>query len=509
MVLLGEYLLDLYLTVCCSDTPEDFKKSKELFNNIYVILKKYRDNITEDTISIDLKSKIDLTFYLSQYRQVVKDFRFEQLIAKLSEGKFQNMIPVLDIKRKKMDTEELEGIYNITKDKKKLILLTEDYEEIDNLLSDIKTGNYNDDTEIINKWEEKITQTYGNVLQNKKAEAISSASHLDLLKDDYTSVLEKFRSRIDSKDIIKTGYEKIDGNLPTLGFERRRIYIFGGESGVGKSALLINLICNAIRSNINMDKNDPAVYLYITAENLIDESLIRFYCCLTEESNISVINRLKSDPTFNIKTKIQQELEKYNSNVIFYYVTARKTSVYELESLVDITKTNYKNLRAVYADYLDLFRSGTDTKEYRFELGTVTQAMKNIAVAYDIAFITATQLNRGGYNRDMAASLVQVGESIQKVENSDFICFLQNTNDAEYTVTNDIGEKLIYKRIRATVLKNRNGAVGYVFMLGILHSNDGKDSFNYKIIELSNYTNDGFENTDNSGGELDLASFGL
>lgn len=487
--MIGEYFLDQCLSVVCCSNHSTYKKIRELCNDIRYIIDLYKKQIEDDKVPLEFKTKLDITYLLCK-KVEDRNFNIDEFLEKLGTSKYKDMVPILHSKKKEFTNDELEAIYNMVSEKKKLFQMTLNTAELNKLLSDIETGNYEDTSDITNKWEQKISDTYSLIRAVNRTEMINNAAHLDLLNDDYTAIMDKYTKQIDNRDIIQTGYEKLDSSLPTRGFEKRRLYIFGGSSGVGKSALLINLICNAMKTNTNKETDNPNIYLYITCENLIDESLIRFYCCLTGVSSHEILTRLKdTDKKFDIKSEISTYLKKYNSNVIFYYAMGRKVTLNEIEAIIDNIKSSKNangkptNLKAVYLDYLDLIRSGNMNEEYRIELGTVTQGFKNFSIAYDICFVTATQLNRSGYESDMA-SLTQIGESIRKVEDADFICFLQNIT-GEDIVENVYDKVHVYKKIRATILKNRNGESGQVFYVGLLKTIDGNPAFNYTMKQLT------------------------
>ena len=77
-----------------------------------------------------------------------------------------------------------------------------------------------------------------------------------------------------------------------------------------------------------------------------------------------------------------------------------------------------------------IIKSGKEYDVYRLELGQVTLLMKAVAVLENIPLITVTQLNREGYDKE-SFSLTQMGESIKKVEHSDFVALLKNQDEEE------------------------------------------------------------------------------
>ena len=102
-----------------------------------------------------------------------------------------------------------------------------------------------------------------------------------------------------------------------------------------------------------------------------------------------------------------------------------------------------------------------------------------------MSLVTATQLNREGYKTDVDPSLTQVGESIQKVENSDFVLFLQNAKPPKIKYSH-AGQVRTAKHIRATILKNRGGPEGDTIPCIMPIKLGDADEFNFKIEQLPN-----------------------
>ena len=155
----------------------------------------------------------------------------------------------------------------------------------------------------------------------------------------------------------------------------------------------------------------------------------------------------------------------------------------DIETLITQSASQY-NLCGVFLDYLDLIRSGSNL-ELRLELGEITLGLKRIAIEYDIPIVTATQLNRSGYNNAIP-TLTSIGESIKKATDSDFIAFLQHTEKDKIKYMSELNEEIEGTLIRLTVLKNRNGPTGTGSNLFLKKLTNGYSSFNYKFTEMIN-----------------------
>ena len=277
--MIGEYFIDQCLMICCSLKDSD-KRCKNIFDSMNRIFEWYKKEIEEQSISLSFKSKFELVYYLGKYRSQVKNFVFDDLIEKISLGKFKEFVEIMKLKYIELSEEDIIKLHSMILTRRKMSDLLIGKSKLDSLINDIDTSNFTDDQEIIEKWGNQVSELHSNLLTVKKQETANIAKRLDLVEDDYQPILEVIRASVDSDRLVKTGFDFFNENLTFGGFEQKRLYMFGGSSSVGKSTMLTNLITNAVlKQKHNQSKVDT--FLYITAENLIDESLVRFYCCLT------------------------------------------------------------------------------------------------------------------------------------------------------------------------------------------------------------------------------------
>lgn len=484
--MLGEYFVDQCLVATISINDDD-NRCNETMQSVYEVLKWYKEEIVDKKETNEFNEKVDLVYHISQYRKNTSKFNFNDFIERISNGKYSHYINVLRDKKTNLEDEDVNEIINKIRSKRKICELLRGKKSIQNTLNDIECGNYIDEENIIKTWEKEINMLHNNMIRVTMMESRDKAIRLNLLDDDYNPVMTKLRESLDEKNSLRTGYQCIDEKLPSRGFEDRRLYLVGGSSGVGKSIFLVNLIANALvgrKPNPNDKKYD--YYLYITAENLIDESLKRFYCCLTNKSCTEVNTKIINDSSFSFKPEIVSELISHKTKVEFHYVEQGSTTVSDIENLVrTVYDQSQGRLKAVVLDYLDLvvcddYEINSDK---RLAQGEVSRGLKRIAVTYNVPFITATQLNRSGYDVRSEPSLTQMGESMLKIDNSDFVLFLQNSMDKSILLETSVGKKE-YSRVRMTILKNRNGSVGDTVHLGLANKLNDIDIFNYRFEEL-------------------------
>jgi len=442
----------------------------------------YKKEISRDDTPIEFMDKIDLVHYISLYRIKHKKFKFENMISKMRDGKLKNFIPILEFENKDLSEDDIKELMNTITSKKKVCDMIIGKDKLQHLLEDIETGNYIDDIEICERWEHEISRNYSKLTEIKRAIAISDVVSLDLKNDDYSAVESSIRDRYNPKNIMKTGYKSVDDLFPAGGMEKGRFYIIGGTSNVGKSNFLVNLFINAINNSTEDNYDTDSIFLYLTGENLIDESLERTYCCLSGEPHINMVNKMMTEPTFSLKKGISTILKKYNTNIIMRHFRAGATTSSDISSIVEEVASTGR-LKAVYLDYLDLTRSGLKLDDLRLDLNQACLDYKEIAKDYKIPFITCTQLNRSGYDKEMAPSLISMSESMKKVDNADFILFLQPADTPTISIPYNGVQKYL-KKVKMTVLKNRNGETGTSTSLVMGVRLGAIKIFNYRMEEM-------------------------
>ena len=183
--------------------------------------------------------------------------------------------------------------------------------------------------------------------------------------------------------------------------------------------------------------NESKVYLYITLENLIDESLLRLYQMMFEKDQVSALRDINAG--IDIKKAIMDRAKLSGCTVVFKYFSKYSISCTDIMMHMDDVIDQYgkDSIRALYVDYLDLLKADISNELYRLELGFITSGLKDIAVKYNTPVITVSQLGRAIYRNQDSKSLNMdmMSESIKKIEHADFIALMskdQTTNDKVY-----------------------------------------------------------------------------
>jgi len=476
---------DCFTTICMSTLlyPDCDKK---LMSKIGILIESYKDKqINNYTVKGKEISLFGLLEWLLNYRRLHPFFDFNLLISELeltTFAEYKNLI--IDLK-KELTNEKYQSYADLISNRVILLDIFKEKDKIKDLFDNLE----NFDTysiEVVEKWRSLLSQSYEKILEYERDKQVDNVSELSICDpDSFRGVFRELEAQIGNKEVIPTGFNFLDNSILQLGgFEPKRLYLVAGSSGIGKSMFLINLLINA--SKYYVRKETQSTFVYITAENLLDETFLRFYCCTFNIPYREILNRIfqarKNNSIDSLFSDIINDITEFyinhNFNVVFKYFTPHKSTVLDLESLL-LSLSEKENIKAVYIDYLDLFSSGFKYVEYRRELSSVTQFFKNLAVYFDIPIITATQLNREGYNS--TPSLTQISESIEKVNKADFVLFLQNS-DKPYVLYDNVE----YKSIKCTVLKNRSGSVSAPQDIYVPYKNSltNRFVFDFSIVEL-------------------------
>lgn len=467
--------------LCCND---EYKIIRPMLLNIKYIVDWYSNEYKDkDKYPMEYSHKFDLLNLLLKERLESAKFSKEDFILGLQSGIYDDLTDFLKGCNAKLLEEDHDEFINLVNDKCKLCDLFKGHEELERFVNDISSGNFENINTLTSRWEKVIIRAHANIVESKKAESLKNIETLDLRNNKYSDVINKIREVYTKASDLSVCFPSLQKALRSGGLEDGRFYLIGGTTGVGKSLMLVNMISESIKQDVCMNEK-PDVFLYITAENLVHETWERFYTILTGESGEVLKNRILKQEDKEIENKIKNILNSVNKNIIFEYVQANRTTVREIEVLIDNVKEKY-NLRAVYIDYLDLIKSSTPNLDRRIELIDVANSFKLLATINNIPIVTVTQLNASGYNSE-SANLTQMGEARGKNFVADFVIFLQRESDREIERIGNDGSMESIIKIRVSLLKSRNGGLVSPFYIFMRTKVDKQDVFTGIMEELIN-----------------------
>jgi len=427
------------------------RRNNTLYRDILEILDFYKKK-EKVSIPMAIKNKVDCLIKVCQMRLNDKDV--DNIIDSLSfSEKFKNIIDFIYIKmNEEVKDNILENNVNQVRLRKKLNSMLHNYDKITGFIDVWKDGSYDSMDDVVLNYEQLVREMYLGLMDAGRSTALEASKSLDLFKDDYDDALTRALEKYERKNTTPTGFQIFDNDIFNGGFEASRLYIFAGGSGSGKSTLMLNCIANCTNTILipekDKEKKIENVFIYVTLENSVDETLIRLYQMLFNKTVKDAIGDIVKHGKKYIEDQIKEKLLQTKSTLILKYFPGMSISTVDLSMVLDDAILEYgkETIKGLYVDYLDLLKTDVKYDLYRLELGFITLSLKNLAVHYGIPIISATQLNKSAYRTvdSKSLNLDQVSESAKKIEHSDCIFLL-------------IKDSTVDNKVYVKVGKNRSG----------------------------------------------------
>jgi replicative DNA helicase len=314
-----------------------------------------------------------------------------------------------------------------------------------NLLSKLQSGNVD------------VTKTVAEL--QKTVQSIKSLSQVRTferrtLKDDVPFFRDEYNAKLEDPNFdagIKTGYSFLDH--VTDGLRPGELMLIGGESGGGKSMLLMNVALQIWLGNNTIDMEDN----FLPGNNVMYFSLeMPFKPCRNR-----VLGRLSSNPTKLIRTaklnndeaaklkKVLKFVSKY-PNQFEVIDIPRGATMESLEMIYEEAKTMY-DPKVIVIDYLGLmdYEGGGDMEDW-LKLGKIAERIHEFARVHNVTVLSAVQLNRSkGTKEEDKIGLHRIGRSA---------LIMQNANIAVQIETR--ANEKNFPDMKYHIIKNRDGELG-------------------------------------------------
>ena len=420
-------ITEQFVNACCRIILSD---NKSIPTNIVSDINDIISDIKETDIPLLFRKKYQFLTTLIRFKMDAPTTDNNAVLDSiLTTGYFKDIDPYINgILQNPLTDEQVSKCIDSLSQKKNLVSIEKNGQDIEKFLDKLRTSKFTSSEEITKEWNNIISNVHSDIISKDRSKKLHDITDLDLLNDDYGPVINQIKLSYSGVNSISTGYESLDRRMYG-GFAPSRLYMFCAPSGGGKSVMLINLIKNAVDKNLLRKDENMSIYIYISLENLIDESLIRLYSCLTNKVTDKIIKNYDVEKNL-ISDTTKEWLMRNNSLIKFRYFKPQQTNCFDILNYCNEVKSQYPNcnIRAIYIDYLDLMKPNFTSKNhdaYRLELGQVSIDMKTLAVLLRVPVITCTQVNRAAYDPKNKMNLSNVSESMKKVDNSDWIAMLQ------------------------------------------------------------------------------------
>lgn len=273
------------------------------------------------------------------------------------------------------------------------------------------------------------------------------------LKDAITGFRDDYNAKLEDPNFdagIKTGYSFLD--YASGGLRPGELLLIGGESGGGKSMLLMNM---AIQIWLQQNKSEVQSS-YLPGKNVLYFSLeMPFKPCLNR-----VLGRLSANPTKLIRQAKLNPVEAENLKKVLRFIQAypfnfeivdipRGATMESLELIYEEAKTLY-NPDVVVIDYLGLMDyDGTEMEDW-LKLGKIAEKIHEFTRVHNCTALSAVQLNRPkGSKEEDKIGLHRIGRSA---------LIMQNANIAVQIETR--ANEKNFPDMKYHLIKNRDGELG-------------------------------------------------
>jgi replicative DNA helicase len=302
---------------------------------------------------------------------------------------------------------------------------------------------YNAVLETVDKYSKNDINTTETYQLFEKACSLSLVDNLGL---DFFEQIDKFAEDIKRTDtFLSSGWkwldEKLGGGFISTG---RALYVFSGQTNVGKSIFLGN-----IASNIAAQGKTVLVITLEMSETVYGKRI---------GSKISKIPfRELQERTNELKDTLQAYKEQNpNAKIIFKEFPPKAITVNHLKAFIKKLVSKGIKPDAIVCDYLNLIAATDGDNSYE-KIKEVAEQLRAISYIFECPVITATQLNRSGYNTQ--PELDQISESMG----------LGHTADVMIGIFQDDGDDTL-GNLRLSIMKNRFGDKAGVCIMKIDYS---------------------------------------
>jgi len=299
----------------------------------------------------------------------------------------------------------------------------------------------------------KVVIEMQKTVQNIKALDQVRTFERKTLKEAVPIFREEYNAKLEDPNFdsgIKCNYSYLDH--VTDGLRPGELLLIGGESGAGKSMLLMNMAIQIWLNNNNIETVDN----FTPGHNVLYFSLeMPFKPCLNR-----VLGRLSNNPTKLIRSaklnpmeadKLKKSLRFINKYPYQFEIVdiPRGATMESLELLYEEAKVLY-DPKIVVIDYLGLMDYDNGEMEDWLKLGKIAEKIHEFARVHNCTVLSAVQLNRTkGAKEEDKIGLHRIGRSALIMQNANIALQIESRpNEKNHP-------DMFYH-----IIKNRDGELG-------------------------------------------------
>ena len=375
-----------YLSTITDIVKPDYFKSKDIAD-VFTIIKEFNEKRNQLPTTTEIKQYLVTDDQKQSFKRLVTSFT--------------------DIDKNINKDELIENTEQFLKEKAV-------YHTMLKAAEDISAGDI-DTTVILDKFEKSCNISLVTDL------GLGVKTNIDDIIEDLTTVEDKIPSTWEWLD------DSLDGGFLQAG---KSLYVFAGETNIGKSIFLGNVASNIAKQGKNV--------LLITLE--MSELLYARRIC----TNISKIPM--KEMAVN-GASLRAAVTESPGNIYIKEFPPSTVTPNQIKAFCKKFQDKGIQLDAIVIDYLNLIHSPIGNNSYE-RIKNVTEQIRAISYVFNCPIISATQLNRAGFDQDNP-DLATISESIGLAATADVILSIfQNDEDRDLGI------------IRLGMMKNRYGPRG-------------------------------------------------
>lgn len=232
--------------------------------------------------------------------------------------------------------------------------------------------------------------------RNGIGEAVSkftSSFQAKHITDGMQDILRAIANREENKNVIKTGFQRIDDRVG--GVPKKVMTIIAGRPSMGKSSFTMNLMLNMSRMGHNG--------LVCSLEDSTESCQQRFLGMSSGTSVTDIMRRKLSSTEF---ARVGEAASRLKS--VPLYIIDRPMTAAQIENYATVHQLNY-GLDYLVVDHLGFVSQDRDEKEYEF-VSKTCRRLTSIAKNLGIPVIAVVQLNRDLEKRPLDSRRPQMSD---------------------------------------------------------------------------------------------------
>ena len=341
-------------------------------------------------------------------------------------------------------------------------------------INEITDNYYNKEITSVTDFLRDSEQQLSEIASKRKSSDFSSSKEItDVLSKEFETL--KPTDDDSSCTGISTGFQRL--NMYTHGFQKGQFVVIAARTGVGKTALSLNLAANVAMRGVPV--------AYFSLEMLGSELFKRL---VSADSNVKFDSILTGfGINQNVRLKLQQSCKRLSETKI-YVDDLSGIMLGDLVTKCRKLKATEPDLGIIFVDHIGLVNSGLTGKNdsRQLQVQHISTTLKKLALELQVTIVGVAQLNRNVEQRGGEPQLSDLRESGSIEQDADVVMMLHESkvgetngqdktknvfeqqNAAVQQAQQEIAKKEggpDVKILNIIIVKNRQGKVGRVPLL--------------------------------------------